>query len=420
MRTTLAVTLLLLCCASTAQAASPAERRAPRRVGTRAGAHLRVLRPRAGARRGLHRAGPAAHERRRARRHARRDAQSDRARRGRELHRPGRLDKTLAQIKTCDAGCGSTRPSGPRPRYVGCPTLEEVFQRYGKPVNYYIETKTAGARRPAWRRSCSRCSTVRPARSRRRRDWQVLIQSFSADSLRIIHAHRSAAAADLPRQPRTSPTCPIRSRVRGRDRAVVRRRDAGVRERRRTRCASTSIPTRSTTMPTCADARRSASTACSPTSRTGSTCCSARRPLPGCRARATPPRTMRACRARIVGGGVAGTVPATLSLTMGAAPTFGTFVPGVAQEYTASTTATVVSSAGNAALTVTDPSTVAPGHLVNGGVLPCRAAAGRWVTASRDAQDVDRADQQRRRRRCRSRRRSGRPSRSGRAPTPRR
>jgi hypothetical protein len=58
---------------------------------------------------------------------------------------------------------------------------------------------------------------------------------------------------------------------------------------------------------------------------------------------------------------VGGTVPATLSLTLGAPASFGAFVPGVAHDYTASTTADVVSTAGDATLTVSDP-----GHLSNG------------------------------------------------------
>jgi hypothetical protein len=61
-------------------------------------------------------------------------------------------------------------------------------------------------------------------------------------------------------------------------------------------------------------------------------------------------------------GGATGTVPATL----GAGASFGGFTPGVAKTYTASTTATVISSAGDAALTVADPSTDHTGHLVNG------------------------------------------------------
>jgi hypothetical protein len=63
---------------------------------------------------------------------------------------------------------------------------------------------------------------------------------------------------------------------------------------------------------------------------------------------------------------VGGTVPATLSLTLGPPASFGAFTPGVAKEYTASTTATVTSSAADATLTVADASPNAPGHLVNG------------------------------------------------------
>ena len=68
------------------------------------------------------------------------------------------------------------------------------------------------------------------------------------------------------------------------------------------------------------------------------------------------------------GGGVGtgGTVPATLGLTLGTPGAFGAFTPGVDRDYTATTTANVVSTAGDAALSVTDPATNAPGHLVNG------------------------------------------------------
>ena len=62
-----------------------------------------------------------------------------------------------------------------------------------------------------------------------------------------------------------------------------------------------------------------------------------------------------------VDGSVGGTVPATLSLTLGSSPSFGAFTPGVAKEYTASTTANVISTAGDATLSVSDP-----GHLMNG------------------------------------------------------
>ncbi|HWK29710.1 MAG TPA: hypothetical protein VNS09_24300 [Solirubrobacter sp.] len=67
-----------------------------------------------------------------------------------------------------------------------------------------------------------------------------------------------------------------------------------------------------------------------------------------------------------VPGSVGGDVGATLSLTLGAPATFGVFTPGVSRTYLASTTANVISTAGDAALSVTDPSTTAPGRLVNG------------------------------------------------------
>jgi predicted acyl esterase len=65
-------------------------------------------------------------------------------------------------------------------------------------------------------------------------------------------------------------------------------------------------------------------------------------------------------------GTVSGTVPATLALTLGAPANFGALTAGTAKDYTAQTTATVISTAGNAALSVADPSSTATGHLVNG------------------------------------------------------
>jgi hypothetical protein len=65
-------------------------------------------------------------------------------------------------------------------------------------------------------------------------------------------------------------------------------------------------------------------------------------------------------------GSASGTVPATLSLSIGGPASFGTFQPGVARTYLASTTANVISSAGDAELSVFDPSTTSPGRLVNG------------------------------------------------------
>ena len=52
-----------------------------------------------------------------------------------------------------------------------------------------------------------------------------------------------------------------------------------------------------------------------------------------------------------VAGDVGGTVPATLALTLGGPASFGAFTPGVTKDYTATSAANVVSTAGNAALT---------------------------------------------------------------------
>jgi len=48
-------------------------------------------------------------------------------------------------------------------------------------------------------------------------------------------------------------------------------------------------------------------------------------------------------------------------VALGAPASFGAFTPGTTKEYTAGTTANVISSAGDAALTVSEP-----GHLTNG------------------------------------------------------
>ena len=77
-------------------------------------------------------------------------------------------------------------------------------------------------------------------------------------------------------------------------------------------------------------------------------------------------------------GDVAGTVPATLSLTLGSPASFGAFTPGVAKTYTATSTANVISTAGDALLSVSDPNTASAGRLVNGAfalAAPVRATA---------------------------------------------
>jgi glycerophosphoryl diester phosphodiesterase len=92
--------------------------------------------------------------------------------------------KTLEQIKMCDAGSWFS------PEYAGeqIPTLEEIFQRYGTSVNYYIETKNPDAAPGMEEELVGLLGEYgllpvpnEPA------NWQVLIQSFSAESLMKIH-----------------------------------------------------------------------------------------------------------------------------------------------------------------------------------------------------------------------------------------
>jgi hypothetical protein len=79
---------------------------------------------------------------------------------------------------------------------------------------------------------------------------------------------------------------------------------------------------------------------------------------------------------------VGGTVPATLSLTLGGPATFASFVPGVARDYDATATANVISTAGSAALSIADPSATATGRLVNGGFSLPSALKARATSAA--------------------------------------
>ena len=101
------------------------------------------------------------------------------------------IEKTLEQIKTCDEGTwfNERYPQYANPEYVGLqiPTLEEIFQRYSHRTNYYIETKNPEAA-PGMEEELLRLmeeyNLIKPAAKR----WQVLIQSFSPESLQKIHA----------------------------------------------------------------------------------------------------------------------------------------------------------------------------------------------------------------------------------------
>jgi glycerophosphoryl diester phosphodiesterase len=101
------------------------------------------------------------------------------------------IEKTLAQIKTCDMGkwFNDAYPQYARAEYAGLrvPTLEEVFQRYGRRANYYIETKNPEDA-PGMEEKLLELLARHSLRGESVRPNQVLIQSFSDASLKKIHA----------------------------------------------------------------------------------------------------------------------------------------------------------------------------------------------------------------------------------------
>ncbi len=101
------------------------------------------------------------------------------------------IEKTLAQIRTCDVGSwfNAAHPEAARPEYAGLriPTLEEVFRRYGRRASYYIETKNpeeAPGMEEALLALLEEYRLRRPAAGR----FRVFVQSFSPSSLRKIHS----------------------------------------------------------------------------------------------------------------------------------------------------------------------------------------------------------------------------------------
>jgi extracellular elastinolytic metalloproteinase len=73
---------------------------------------------------------------------------------------------------------------------------------------------------------------------------------------------------------------------------------------------------------------------------------------------------------------VGGTVPPTLSLTLGGPATFSPFIPGIGNNYDATSTANVISTAGDGNLSIADPAATNTGQLVNGAfALPTKVQA---------------------------------------------
>ena len=101
-------------------------------------------------------------------------------------------DKMLAQIRSCEAGSwfNAAFPAVAQPAFatsVGIPTLDEVFQRYGRRANYLVEIKYP-QKVPGIEEKLvellGRYGLREPAAQR----WQVVTQSFSEESMRRMHA----------------------------------------------------------------------------------------------------------------------------------------------------------------------------------------------------------------------------------------
>jgi glycerophosphoryl diester phosphodiesterase len=107
------------------------------------------------------------------------------------------IEKTLEQVRRCDVGrwFNEQHPDRARPEFVGqrIPTLEELFERYGTRASYYIETKNPEAA-PGMEKALLTLLDRHALREPAIRHRQVLIQSFSEQSLRMIHD----MDADLP------------------------------------------------------------------------------------------------------------------------------------------------------------------------------------------------------------------------------
>jgi hypothetical protein len=81
-----------------------------------------------------------------------------------------------------------------------------------------------------------------------------------------------------------------------------------------------------------------------------------------------------------------GSVPATLDLNLGAPTAFSAFVPGLARDYTSTLTAQILSTAGDAKLTVADAGSANVGKMANGTyALPQAVQVGALKTGAKEA-----------------------------------
>ncbi len=103
--------------------------------------------------------------------------------------------KTLVQLEACEVGSwfDDAHPELADPSHAGqpIPTMRQVLERYGDDARFYIETKAPEAQ-PGMEEAL--VALLDEFDLGDAGDGRVVIQSFSADSLRVIHALRP----DLP------------------------------------------------------------------------------------------------------------------------------------------------------------------------------------------------------------------------------
>lgn len=99
-------------------------------------------------------------------------------------------DLTLAEIKKLDAGSwfNEKYPQFAKTKYKGLvvPTLEEVFKKFGRQANYYIETKSPEVY-PGMEKELLEVLKDYKMVDSKGRTKNVLIQSFSKESLLKVH-----------------------------------------------------------------------------------------------------------------------------------------------------------------------------------------------------------------------------------------
>ncbi|MEY9865409.1 glycerophosphodiester phosphodiesterase [Peribacillus sp. RS7] len=99
-------------------------------------------------------------------------------------------DLTLAEVKKLDAGTwfNEKYPQLAKKKYEGLtvPTLEEVFKKFGRQANYYIETKSPDVY-PGMEEELLKVLKDYKMVDSKGRTKNVLIQSFSQESLLKVH-----------------------------------------------------------------------------------------------------------------------------------------------------------------------------------------------------------------------------------------